>query len=147
MAGHRARQPGAERYQLAEGAGLSGALILAAFILGGKGRTAGLLPLARCRLAQALLVRSDAFALQSVIYTYDGWSGVIYFSEEVKDPGRDVPRSMFGGVLLVIGIYLLVNVALLHVLPISKIAGQDFAAGVAAEAIFGKHGDTIIRFR
>jgi APA family basic amino acid/polyamine antiporter len=52
---------------------------------------------------------------------------------------------MFGGVLLVIVIYLLVNLALLYVLPISKIAGQDFAAGVAAEVIFGRHGDTIFR--
>jgi APA family basic amino acid/polyamine antiporter len=82
-------------------------------------------------------------SLQSVIYTYDGWSGVIYFSEEVTDPGRDVPRAMFGGVFTIIAIYLLVNLALLYVLPISKIAGQDFAAGVAAEAIFGKHGNTI----
>jgi APA family basic amino acid/polyamine antiporter len=50
---------------------------------------------------------------------------------------------MFGGVLLVIVIYLLVNLALLYVLPISEIAGQDFAAGVAAQAIFGRHGRTI----
>ena len=52
---------------------------------------------------------------------------------------------MFGGVLSVIAIYLLVNLALVYVLPISKIAGQDFAAGVAADVIFGKHGDTIFR--
>jgi len=38
-------------------------------------------------------------ALQFVIYTYDGWYAVIYFGEEVTDPGRDIPRSMFGGVL------------------------------------------------
>lgn len=84
-------------------------------------------------------------ALQVVIYTYDGWSGVIYFSEELKDPGHDIPRAMFGGVLLVILIYLLVNVTLLYVLPLSQIAGQDFAAGVAAAKIFGKHGDLIFR--
>ena len=53
---------------------------------------------------------------------------------------------MFGGVLAVIAIYLLVNLALLYVLPISKIAGQEFAAGVAAQAIFGKYGDTIFRW-
>jgi len=52
---------------------------------------------------------------------------------------------LFGGVLLIICIYLLVNLALLYVLPISKIAGQEFAPGVAAEVIFGKHGDTIFR--
>src|SRR6185436_10877969 len=48
-----------------------------------------------------------------------------------------------GGVLLVTVIYLLVNLALLYVLPLSNIAGQDFAAGVAAQTIFGRHGGTI----
>jgi APA family basic amino acid/polyamine antiporter len=84
-------------------------------------------------------------ALQSVIYTYDGWSGVIYFSEEVKDPGRSIPRALFGGVAAILVIYLLVNVALLYVLPISEMAGKDFAAGAAAQVIFGPHGDTVFR--
>lgn len=123
-----------------------GALILAAFILGGHGaNTAVDVGVAVVAAPSAIALVGLMLALQSVIYTYDGWSGVIYFSEEVKDPGRDVPRSLFGGVLLVIGIYLLVNLALLYVLPLSKIAGHDFAAGAAAEAIFGNYGDTIIR--
>jgi APA family basic amino acid/polyamine antiporter len=84
-------------------------------------------------------------ALQSVIYTYDGWTGVIYFSEEVKDPDRDIPRSMIGGVLSVIAIYLLVNLAVLYVLPISEIAGSDLALGKAAQAIFGPNGDRLFR--
>ena len=82
-------------------------------------------------------------AMQSVIYTYDGWAGVIYFSEEVRDPARDIPRSLFGGVILIIGIYLLVNLALLYVLPVVCIASEEFAAGVAAEVIFGRYGDRI----
>ena len=116
-------------------------LIAAAFIFGGGGSftaTEQLTAPTGLGLLAALVL-----SLQSVIYTYDGWSGVIYFSEEVTDPGRDIPRAMFGGVLTIIAIYLLVNVALLYVLPISRIAGQDFAAGVAAEAIFGRHGNTI----
>jgi basic amino acid/polyamine antiporter, APA family len=39
----------------------------------------------------------------------------------------------------------LVNVALLYVLPISQIAGKEFAAGEAATVIFGTHGDAIFR--
>jgi APA family basic amino acid/polyamine antiporter len=89
------------------------------------------------------LLAAIVLSLQSVIYTYDGWSGVIYFSEEVTNPGRDIPRAMFGGVLTIIAIYMLVNLALLFVLPVSQIAGQDFAAGVAAQALFGQHGTTI----
>ena len=118
-------------------------LIAAAFVFGGQGSltTQG----AQQMPAGFALLAALVLALQSVIYTYDGWNGVVYFSEEVTNPGRDIPRSMIGGVLLVIAIYLLVNLALLYVLPISAIAGQDFAAGAAAQVIFGRYGDTIFR--
>ena len=62
-----------------------------------------------------------------MLYTYDGWYGVIYFGEEVRDPKRDVVRSMFGGVLLVVAIYLVVNLAYVHVLPMSQLANEDLA--------------------
>ena len=117
------------------------ALIIAAFIFGGHGSLTTTEPLSSA--AGAGLITALVLSLQSVIYTYDGWNGVVYFSEEVTNPGRDVPRAMFGGVLTIIAIYLLVNVALLYVLPISQIAGQDFAAGAAAQVIFGRHGNTI----
>jgi APA family basic amino acid/polyamine antiporter len=84
-------------------------------------------------------------ALQSVIYTYDGWAGVIYFSEEVRDPGRNIPRALFGGVFSVIAIYLGVNLAIFYVLPISAIAGKNLALASAAAAVFGANGDAIIR--
>src|SRR6266705_2365964 len=84
-------------------------------------------------------------ALQGVLYTYDGWYGVIYFGEEVRNPKRDVVRSMFGGVLLVIAIYVVVNLALLRVQPLSQIAGENLAVGAAASVIFGAYGDTVIR--
>ena len=91
------------------------------------------------------LLLALVISLQGVIYTYDGWTGVIYFSEEVKNPGRDVPRAMIGGVLSVILIYLLVNLAIINALPFSDFAGKDFAAGELAQAVFGTHGDTIFR--
>jgi APA family basic amino acid/polyamine antiporter len=84
-------------------------------------------------------------ALQGVLYTYDGWYGVIYFGEEVRNPKRDVVRSMFGGVLMVIAIYLIVNLAYVFVLPMSKLAGENFAAGAVANVIFGSYGDKTIR--
>jgi APA family basic amino acid/polyamine antiporter len=118
-------------------------LIAAAFIAGNGGAftTSATTPVTVSLGLMAGLVLS----LQAVIYTYDGWSGVIYFSEEVTNPGRSIPRALFGGVIAVIVIYLLVNVALLYVLPISEMAGKDFAAGAAAQAIFGPHGDTVFR--
>ena len=114
-------------------------LIAAAFVWGGN-PTAEAAPL---RAANISLFAAFVLSLQGVIYTYDGWTGVVYFSEEVAEPARNVPRALFGGVLSVIAIYLLVNLALLYVLPIEKIAGQDFAVGAAATEVFGNYGNTV----
>ena len=48
----------------------------------------------RCRTFAAFLL-----AAQSVIYAYDGWTGPIYFSEELDDPAQQIPRSMFYGLV------------------------------------------------
>ena len=91
------------------------------------------------------LLLAYILALQGVIYTYDGWTAVIYFSEEVKEPHKNIPRSMFWGVGSVMVIYLLLNVAFLRVVPLGSIAGSNLAAGVVAQTLFGPHGDTILR--
>lgn len=116
------------------------ALIVAAFLLGGRGALSTPQTHSAPITLAAIIV-----SLQAAIYTYDGWSGVIYFSEEVKEPDRNIPRALFNGVLTITAIYVLVNVALLYVLPMSRIAGKEFAAGEAANVIFGAHGDTIFR--
>lgn len=84
-------------------------------------------------------------ALQAVIFTYDGYAGVVYFAGEVRDPGRDIPRSIFGGLAVVIAIYLLLNAAILYVVPLGAIADAELAAGVATEAIFGTRGGDVLR--
>ena len=84
-------------------------------------------------------------AMQAVIFTYDGWNGMLYMSEEVRDPGRQIPRAMFAGVFSIIAIYVLVNIAFVHVLGMPGLAATDFAAGATAQALFGARGDTIIR--
>jgi APA family basic amino acid/polyamine antiporter len=117
--------------------------IAACFLLGGSAQAAGAsspVPGVAVPTLAAVVI-----ALQAVIYTYDGWTGVVYFSEEVVDPARDIPRALFGGVIAVIAIYLLMNLAVLYILPLSRIAGEPLAAGLAAQQIFGRYGDTIIR--
>jgi APA family basic amino acid/polyamine antiporter len=120
------------------------ALIIACFALGGATRSQDATIVNALPHGLALLL-PVVLSLQAVIYTYDGWAGVVYFSEEVERPERDIPRALFGGVLLVLVIYLLVNLALLYVLPLSRIAGQDLAVGAAAQSIFGANGDRVIR--
>jgi APA family basic amino acid/polyamine antiporter len=116
-------------------------LIAACFWLGGRvpGR-ASIIP-----EVEGSLLLAYVLALQSVLYTYDGWSAVIYFSEEVKDSGRSIPRAMFGGVIAVMIIYILVNLAFLRVVPLATIAGQSFPAGVVAQHLFPRFGDPVLR--
>jgi basic amino acid/polyamine antiporter, APA family len=121
-------------------------LVAACFLWGGHARAAA----ASSAVAPALpsgwpLALAIVFGLQAIFYSIDGWDGVIYFGEEVRNPGRDIPRAIFGSVATVMGIYLLINAAVLYVLPMSEIAGNTFVLGTAAEKIFGPYGDTIIR--
>ena len=83
-------------------------------------------------------------ALQAVIVTYDGWYSAIYFMEEDRDPAKNLPRSAIGGVLACIAIFVLVNAALLHVLPMGQLAGSQVPAADAAALIVGSHGRQFI---
>jgi APA family basic amino acid/polyamine antiporter len=116
-------------------------LVIACFVMGG--RTPGAVAIVADN--EVPIFVSFILALQLVIYTYDGWTAVIYFSEEVKNPGRNIPRSMFIGVSSVIALYLLINFAFLRVVPLATIAGQKLAAATVARHLFGPHGDTVLR--
>jgi APA family basic amino acid/polyamine antiporter len=83
-------------------------------------------------------------ALQATIITYGGWQSALYFTEEDRDPTRNLPRAMIGGVVGVIVIYLLVNIALLAILPMSQFAGSKQPASDAAGFILGERGGQII---
>jgi APA family basic amino acid/polyamine antiporter len=117
-------------------------LIVACFVLGhgiDRSTSTNTLPTGFAFLIAFVL------AMQAVIFTYDGWNGIVYFSGELRNPDRDIPRSMFGGVAAVTVIYLLVNAGFLYVLTIPQMAGQPLVAATAANAIFGAKGDTVIR--
>lgn len=83
-------------------------------------------------------------AFQLVLSTYDGWHSAIYFTEEDTNPKQNLPRAMFGGILIIVAIYLLVNIALLYVLPVSKLGGLTFAGGEVVTMIFGARGGQVV---
>jgi len=122
-------------------------LLVACFALGGHARAAAApvaTPLPAMPAGWGLAV-AVILGLQAVVYTIDGWDGVVYFGEEVRNPGRDVPRAIFGSVFTIMGIYLLLNAAVQYVLPMNEIAGNNFALGTVATRVFGHYGDPIIR--
>ena len=78
-------------------------------------------------------------ALIAVFWAYDGWVYITWVSGEVKDPQRNIPRSRVLGLLLVGGIYLLINAVYLYGLPMSEIARATAVAQSAAMVMFSSH--------
>jgi basic amino acid/polyamine antiporter, APA family len=91
------------------------------------------------------LVAAWILAMQGVIFAYDSYYVPVFFGEELKDPGREIPRAIFRGLAVVIPMFLLLNLAFLRVLPMAKMANDSFVGGAAAQVLFGAHGDQIIR--
>ncbi len=120
-------------------------LVVACFALGGRHSSTNVGPttLAAPGSSFALLV-AIVLSFQLVLGAYGGWNSVIYFAEEDENPGRNIPRALHGGVLLVIGIYLLVNLALLYVLPLPQMAASKLAAADAMQVVFGARSGQIV---
>lgn len=76
-------------------------------------------------------------ALQAVIITYDGWYAAIYFAEEDRNPGHNLPRAMVGATLAVIALYLLLNAGFLRVLGVAGLAVSKQPAADAVARIAG----------
>jgi basic amino acid/polyamine antiporter, APA family len=101
-------------------------------------------PLATPSGTPLALAAAGVFALQAVITTYDGWQSPIYFAEEFTAPATDLPRSLIGGVVAVTGVYLLVNGALLKVLPLEAMAASNLPLADAAARLFGPFSAQLI---
>lgn len=123
-------------------------LVAACFIYGGRPDSAINMPVTPDAPSGAALVLAIVAAVQIVIFAFDGWYGAIYFAEEDKDPGRNLPRAMVYGTLGIIGIYFLVNLALWWTLPLADMAAAsesgEIAAAAAARVLFGATGSDVI---
>ena len=80
------------------------------------------------------------------LFSADAWNNITFTAGEVKDPRRNIPLSLAFGTFLVIGLYLLANVAYLAALPFSAIqnAPSDRVASETANVIFPGAGATIM---
>ena len=83
-------------------------------------------------------------ALRAIYGAYGGWQAAVYFSEEVHAPERNVARATFGGIALVTALYVLVNAAVLHVLPMDVLTRSTFAAGDAANMVLGRGSGAVV---
>lgn len=82
-----------------------------------------------------------AVAMMVIIGAYNGWGDVVIYGEEIADPGRNLPRALFGGIAGVAALYLAVNFALFHAMAPEQLAKSDFAAADALGGALGEYGD------
>jgi APA family basic amino acid/polyamine antiporter len=94
--------------------------------------------------ARGLTFTGVILALQAIVIAYGGWQSALYFTEEDRDPSRHLPRAMVGGVASVIAVYLLVNLALLAVLPIAELAKSTLPGADAAAILAGDRGRQVL---
>ena len=83
-------------------------------------------------------------ALQLIMGTYDGWMSVSFFAEEDNDPSKNIPKSYLLGAASIAVLYILINGAILYVLPVETIAKSPLAASDAANAAFGGWSGTLM---
>ena len=85
------------------------------------------------------------FAMIPVMFTYSGWNAASYMAEEIRDPGRNVPKALILGTVGVIVIYLLINVLYLFVIPIGELAAtQGSVLDVVADRLLGQRAGNIM---
>ena len=116
-------------------------LAVGAFLLPTGGAVANLTaPSAHIHLSGLALIAGIAAALQGAFWAYDGWNKLTYIAGEVKQPQRNIPLGLLWGMLVVTGIYLLMNVAYAYVLPIDQMAQSKLVAADVADRCFAGGG-------
>jgi len=85
-----------------------------------------------------------ATSLVFVMYSYSGWNAATYIIGEIKEPNRSLPRALFLGTLIVIGLYVGLNAVFLTVTPIQELVGQLDVAMIAGTYLFGEVGGRIV---
>lgn len=84
-------------------------------------------------------------ALIPVMFSYSGWNAAAYIAEEIRDPGRNVPRALALGTIAVVLVYAAMNVVYLYAMPVEAIAATDVRiVDAAAEALFGPRAADVL---
>lgn len=76
--------------------------------------------------------------------TYAGWNSPVYMTEENYQPEHSIPRALFSGIAIVASIYILLNLALLSVLPLDQIAQSKLPFADAIAAVLGEAAGAVV---
>ena len=120
-------------------------LVASLYVLGGgtdqSGLSTGLSTGAPITLPS---LSAAAAAFLGVYFAYSGWNAAIFVGGEIRDPTRNVPRSLVGGTLGVTVLYLLLCLGFVAVLGIGELATAGEAGSAVARRLFGTVGELTI---
>lgn len=85
------------------------------------------------------LVSGLVAAFTGAFFAYDGWINIVSMAGEIREPQKNIPRSLLIGMAICMFIYILINFSYLYVLPIDVMAGSTL---VAADAMRMAHGES-----
>ena len=80
-----------------------------------------------------------------MLFAFEGWTNVGAIAGEMKNPGRDLPRAIVGGVSIIMLVYFVINMAYLWVLPADEMMNLESPAAAVAMQIFGPTGGLLIQ--
>lgn len=83
--------------------------------------------------------------LLAVLFAFEGWTNVGAIAGEMKNPGKDMPRAIVGGVSIIMAVYFVINMAYLWVLPADQLMNISSPASAVAMEIFGPVGGLLIK--
>ncbi len=83
-------------------------------------------------------------ALSPVLFSYLGWNASVFVASEIRDPRRNVPRSLFLGLALCTLLYLAINTVYLYALSPAEMAASRDTGEAAARALFGAAGGQLV---
>lgn len=89
-------------------------------------------------------VKAFGIGLVAVSFTYGGYQQTINFGEEVKDPSRTIPRSIFWGILIIVSLYMLVNYAYIRVIGFEQLQNSKNIAAIMASKVLGAKAETVL---
>lgn len=92
------------------------------------------------------LVAAMVAACNGALQALDGCNNMLNVAGEIINPGKNIPRCLFIGLTVCILVYLLINAAMLYMLPVDKMAASSLVASDAAQTAFGAAGGGLIAF-
>ncbi len=121
-----------------------GGLVILGLALGAAAHGSGLSPLLPADRGAASTLAAFGTAMIVTLFAYNGWWYSTFVAGEVREPERNVPRSIFLGMTVVLVLYVLANVVYLLVLPFDRLAATSRPAADAMAMLLGPWGATLI---